>query len=560
MKKKLLTLDDLHLFCKNNGFSHFNSKENGYQIVVQTPATFQAMENKKDELTLYTKIKMFHIGKNRNGSNVTEEAATNCLSGIKYKPILANFCEVDGVKDFTSHDMTFSDDGEIEYIEKQVGCFTADEAWIEYDEEQDKKYVYAYAAIPREYTPTAEIIERKNGTKVSVELCINSFSYSIEEDCLLLEDIEVSGCTLLGLDPETGDKVEEGMKGAKADIVDLADFSFNKNTTKFNVEPKMIEVLDSLKDVLSIFYTQNSQKGGKQQVNKLQELLAKYNVSVDELTFETDGLSDEDLEKVFKETYETEKVEDTEGEITGTEKEVEGTETETPTETHGVPEVEETFETETETEETSEAFSLLSAKEIYKKLFEASFNEIMDALYDLVNTTYSDDDTWYGVEVYENKVVMTDYYNKKFYTQGYKEENGVYSLIGDRVEIFQVYLTAEEKTALDEMKASYSAVLEELESYKAEKDMVEKNAILQDEAYEEFISTEEFSELVKDITKYSVEEFRNKCDLTYAQLIKNQRSTNKTSRGQVNFAAFNIPVGGKASKTEEKKPYGDLFD
>jgi len=44
-----------------------------------------------------------HTGKNRNGSNLTEEAAKNCLSSIAYKPLLADFCEIDGVEDFTSH-------------------------------------------------------------------------------------------------------------------------------------------------------------------------------------------------------------------------------------------------------------------------------------------------------------------------------------------------------------------------------------------------------------------------------------------------------------------------
>ena len=38
------------------------------------------------------------------------------------------------------------------YIERQVGSFTADDPWLEYDKEMDKTYVMAYAVIPEEYT------------------------------------------------------------------------------------------------------------------------------------------------------------------------------------------------------------------------------------------------------------------------------------------------------------------------------------------------------------------------------------------------------------------------
>ena len=47
----------------------------------------------------------------------------------------------DGTKDFYAHNMEIveNEDGEseINYIEEQVGCFTADEPWLEYDKEMD---------------------------------------------------------------------------------------------------------------------------------------------------------------------------------------------------------------------------------------------------------------------------------------------------------------------------------------------------------------------------------------------------------------------------------------
>jgi len=51
-------------------------------------------------------------------------------------------------------------------------------------------------------------------------------SYSIE-DGLLLEDVDVMGCTLLGTDPDTGEEVQEGMQGA---FLQIEDFSAENNS------------------------------------------------------------------------------------------------------------------------------------------------------------------------------------------------------------------------------------------------------------------------------------------------------------------------------------------
>ena len=194
-------------------------------------------------------VRLMHTNINRNGSKLTEKAAKECLSSIAYKPILANFCTVDGVDDFTSHDMEINDDGSVTYIEKQVGCFTADKPTIDKDpDEKGRKYIYAKAAIPREYTKAAEIIERKGGTKLSAELAINSMSYDTNEHCLILDSVTVMGATLLGTNPETGEAVQEGMEGARLDI---ADFSESSNSV-FN-NNRLIESLDRLTDMLSNF-------------------------------------------------------------------------------------------------------------------------------------------------------------------------------------------------------------------------------------------------------------------------------------------------------------------
>ena len=198
---KLLTVEQLYQFCLNNKFYHFSSKDSGYQLCVQVPAKFE--KEASDDSLLFVKIKVFHTGKNRNKSNVTVDAAKKAMKNMAYKPILANFTDVNGEKDFTSHDGYIDEDGNWKYLERQIGCFTTDKPYMEQDpNNEDRQYVYAYGAIPREYTDAADIIERKNGTKVSVELAVNEMSFDAENKELILEDVTVMGCTCLGVDED----------------------------------------------------------------------------------------------------------------------------------------------------------------------------------------------------------------------------------------------------------------------------------------------------------------------------------------------------------------------
>ena len=299
MKKKILTLDDLVAFCQSGKIKSFSSKESGYQLCVHTPSTLKyANDVEETDSTLFAYVKLFHVGKNRNKSSVTEEAAKRSLDSIKYKPILANFTDntEDGELDFTEHDIDIDDDGNLIYLEKQVGSFTADEPYLEYDKTEKKKFVFAKMAIPKEYTPTAEILKRKGGTKVSVELMVNEMSYNSKKRLLELTDIEVRGCTLLGVNPETGKPVEEGMKGAKAS---LTDFSASNNSVFKQDNETLIKMLGDLNETLSGYFNSQAQKGGKSTMGKFEELLKKYGVTEEDVNFDYKNMTDEELESSF---------------------------------------------------------------------------------------------------------------------------------------------------------------------------------------------------------------------------------------------------------------------
>lgn len=541
--KKLLTLEDLAKFCKEQNFSNFSSKDTGYQLSVQVPAHFEVDSNVyQDNTLLFGKVKVFHIGPNRNGSSVTKNAAEKALSTIAYKPLLANFCEVDGVKDFTSHDMELNDDGSLTYVEHQIGCFTADAPVIKYDETTEKEFVFAKVAIPREYTDACDIIERKNGTKVSVELLVNEMNYSAKDDILELTDIIVQGCTCLGTNPETGDSVEEGMQGARLDIVD---FSVDNNSIvdKSNNElnSKMLEILEKLNDTISNFNIQNfNQEGGENAMNKFEELLDLYGLTSEEIEFEIDGLSDEDLEAKFVEVY---------GDAEEFKKKKKCSD-------------------EDDEESNDEDFAGCGKKkkrcavntENNTVEFELSHDDIRMALYGLLESTCDENSYLWVCEVYDNYFIYQketygdEGYDYKYYKQSYSKSEDNVELSGDPVEVFSTFVTESEKTALDMIRSQYEELKAFKENIEKQELKVQKDAILESAEYAEIKDSEEFKALVADAEKYSVDELKVKADLIFAAAMK------KKFNFKANLEKKSVGINFNAKPNKKKQAYAGLFD
>lgn len=508
---------------------------------------------------LYANVLAFHTGVNRNHSNLTEDAAKKAIKNLAYKPVLANFCEIDGVKDFTSHDFDIDENGEYVYFEKQIGCFTADSAYMEQDQDHDDRMnVFAKVAIPREYTDAAEIIERKNGTRVSVELAVNELSYSAKDKVLMLEDVDVMGLTCLGVNPDTGEEVMEGMEGAH---IQIEDFSVENNSLTFNAEI-INSIADAVAERLSdkvANATQLLEEGGKNQV-KFDELLEKYGKTVDDVDFDYEGLTDEELEEAFAKAFGEE-------DPSASEPEEDPDETK-PTEEFADDDEEPAGNDDPEEPEEPEVViddDTLPAKKIthsvtygeVTKDFSVSLQDKIYALSTLVNDTYSEtDNAWYDVTVYDDEkyVVMKDWWNDKAFKQSYKVKKDVYSLVGDRVAVYAQYLTEDEIKKLDDMRANYSSMSDKLAKYEAEP---EKMQILNSDEYSQIVETAEFAEL-KTVEKHfdmSVEEVRKAADDLLLAFAKN------------NKLEFNAPqdkktvgvkmFGQKGSKKTGR--YGSLF-
>ena len=551
MAKQILTLDNLYqFFVDKNETVNFSIKESGKPIVVRTNGFFEADEDDMPGM-LKLKLKVCHTEVNRNGSNISKENMEKAMPTLKYRPILAYIHELpDGTKDFYAHNMEIVEnedgDAEIVYIEKQVGCFTADKPWLEYDKDMDKTYVMAYAVIPEDYTEAADIIRRKNGTKVSCELVINELSYNAKEKYLDLTDFYFGGTTLLGCDDE-GNEIGEGMLGARADI---SDFCYKEPV--FTYQDKMIEVLDKLNTTLSNFNTTTIQKGGCE-MNKFEELLEKYGVTSEDVTFETEGLSDEELEVAFKEAFEAD---DSEGADDNEGADDDNSEGEDGSDDEGADDNDSADDEGTDGEgDSSEGDGSESFEEKFTKTFaiELSHDDIRYALYNLISQYDEEDNEWYCIKsVYDNYFYMQGWYNNKIYKLGYAVEGENVSLEGERQEMFELIVSESEKLAIEKMREDYSALVEYKANAEAEKLQAQKDVVFNDEKFASIVDTKSFKSLVADSVNYSVEECEQKANdiledfATFASNV----DTNKS-----HSVSFNLTTKTKKSK----KAYGNLF-
>lgn len=545
-KTRLLTIDDLAEYCQKYQFYQFSANDAGYNIAIQVPGNM-IFENKDeaDDL-LRTTVRVCHTLKNANKSYISEENMKKAMPTLKNKPVLASIIENDdGELDFNGHDMRIVDnaDGEheIEYIERQVGSFTEDDPTLEYDAEYDKTYVIAKAVIPREYTKAAEIMERRGGTDVSCELSVNDFKYNAKEKYLEITDFYFSGVTLLG------EHVKPGMVGSRADL-HIEDFSAANNSIMSNFD---LTQSTSAED-------KNLTKGGSE-MDKLNELLSRYNKTTDDLPFASEiaNMTDEELEERFAQLFGEETSEEAgepeAAEETGAE-DAEGIEEGNDGEEEAVEEPEakadeEPVVEEPEAEPAAPANDDEPKKNTYsvnlgdtQYTFELSLNEKVEALSKLVNNAYSEaDNAYYCVTAYAEYLVMVDFWEGTAYRQKYSEnEEGAFALVGDRERVYSQYLSQSEIDALESLKTSYAKMVADTEQKK-------RDEVLNDAAYSSIRNTDEWNELVKTAGNFSAQDLSEKADALFGRFCKQS-----TSMGA-------IGISYTPAKSKKDAPYGNLF-
>ena len=551
-QSKILTLDSLYqFFVEQNKSVNFSVKDSKKPMVVSIPGNF---EQSSDDMVgmLKLRLKVCHTELNRNGSYISEANMLKAIPTIKYRPLLAYIHTLpSGEDDFYAHNIEIVKDenGEekICYLEKQVGCFTTDEPYLEYDGTAGKTYVIAHAVIPEEYTSAADIIRRKQGTKVSCELVINELAYNAKEKYLELIDFYFGATTLLGCD-EDGNEINEGMVGSRADI---SEFCLEEKTYAF--QEQIIEMQEKLDKLISCFNIDNSKKGGIS-MNHFEELLAKYSKTVEDITFEYEGMSDEELDAKFEELFgevESESVDDSVVVENSNETEyTEGSEEVVSTEEHEIAEDE---------SETTEVVETVVEDEKFTRIFELSHDDIRCALYTLLAPYEEVDNTYYYIsDVFDDYFVYESWCGNKVYGQDYIKNEETVSFDGERYELFKELLNASEKAELEAMRSKYAAISEKLKTYEDAEIEAKKVELLNADDYASVRESEVFTELIKDHGNISFEDLQAKCDKILLDAVKSGKYSAVNSVGDTTKTSKKQFTNPTVKKTKPSR-YGKLF-
>lgn len=566
-KKRLLYIEDLYDFYSNKykRSTKFSAEKTGEPLVVQVHGrvNFDESDKNKDGL-LPVHLQSCHTDLNVNGSNIESSVMEAALPSFSNRPILGYIHKVttdenpEGQWEFYSHNMHEDENGDVVYDEYPIGIIPEScNAQLVYDEEKKKTYCEVDGYIFEEYSKAAEILQREEECSVSVELSIRELSYDAKQKFLNIEDFWFSGVTILGKTPQ-GNDVKPGMTGSN---IKLADFSSKNNSLFEDYESKMVELqarIENLetacfnKEQNSSVRTLSKEGGNKESMTKFEELLAKYNKTVEDVTFDYSELSDEELEAKFAEVFGEDNNADGDNSGDNTTNEPsndnEG-DGENPTEPEGT--------TDGDNEGEGQNFENMT------KTFEISHDDIRYALYNLLSSYEDADNEWYYITgVYDSYFVYESWDGGKIYGQKYTKDNDNVSFDGERYNLHKEYLTDSEYTEIQDMRSNYSSVVEELNTYKSAEVFADKMTVFDDEAYSEYLDTDEFKALMSEdsVNKYSKEELSEKADATLGKLVKKNKTfsfTGETSQKKhVSRVAFNAE-----KETEDTyKPYGDLFD
>lgn len=566
-KKRLLYIEDLYDFYSNKykRSTKFSAEKTGEPLVVQVHGrvNFNESDKNKDGL-LPVHLQSCHTDLNVNGSNIESSVMEAALPSFSNRPILGYIHKVttdenpEGQWEFYSHNMHEDANGDVVYDEYPIGIIPEScNAQLVYDEEKKKTYCEVDGYIFEEYSKAAEILQREEECSVSVELSIRELSYDAKQKFLNIEDFWFSGVTILGKTPQ-GNEVKPGMTGSN---IKLADFSSKNNSLFEDYESKMVELqarIENLetacfnKEQNSSVRTLSKEGGNKESMTKFEELLAKYNKTVEDVTFDYSELSDEELEAKFAEVF---------GEDNNTDGDNSGDNTANEPSNDNEGDGENTTEPEGTTDGDNEGEG--QNFENMTKTFEISHDDIRYALYNLLSSYEDADNEWYYITgVYDSYFVYESWDGGKIYGQKYTKDNDNVSFDGERYNLHKEYLTDSEYTEIQDMRSNYSSVVEELNTYKSAEVFADKMTVFDDEAYSEYLDTDEFKALMSEdsVNKYSKEELSEKADATLGKLVKKNKTFSFAGETPQKKHVSRVAFNAEKETEDTYKPYGDLFD
>lgn len=477
------------------------------------PIKFEMVED-YDSRFQKIKIWLMHTGQNYNRSYFDKEVVEEYMHTVKNTPLLG-FIEEDssGNKDFKGHEeILVIKDGEFgtKYLGSAYGVIPEScNPRFETKEGDDgifREYLVVDGLMWTKFDDAVEILNINNEVSQSMELSDEYDGYWDENNIFHFTKFKFDGACMLGKD------VLPAMEKASVEK------QFSVNELENQIKDKLVEFANYINNKFS------------KEVKDLtvEELLAKYNITMEDLAekeINVENFSLEELEVEIKEKFSTEENSNEEVTEEGSEEqkstEENFTEDSEETETENEENSEENTEsTEEETDEVEEDYSQKEKnKDKFSRVFELSHDDIRSKMYakldsHLTQSLNKGEDVWaYIVAVYETYIIAEDDWGNEFYMIKYGIENEDVQF-GEVSQVYPMFLTSDEKGALELMRSNFEAFEKENTELKEFKASIEKEIHSQkaEELFSQFdkLTEEDISELRANVHNFSIEELEAK--------------------------------------------------
>lgn len=498
--------------------------------------SFSVDENFQSDKFLKLRLRVCHDGESPNRTFFSKEVMCDANKTLEYIPLLAHVYENENGKPVIgSHDMHIEEDklnpGETKlvYDETPIGVIPSladNNCTIEKYEGLNYTFVDCY--LWRDYANYAEqLVEDATNVKLSMEIDFpdGGFTYDADSGLYKISSYRYRGITLLN------EQLGTGMKNAMATTQNFAMTDDIKN--------KMLSLMEALQFCLrENDIDKIDEKGVEQDMNRLKELLEQYELTVEELDFEPEGMTDQELEEAFSNYAAAHNDVSEQEEAPSSDKGDDSDENDDTNEGDG-----------------SEEDDAMFSAEPLVCTFKISHDDIRYNLQNLLNEMCNDDCFYYVNSVYDKYFYYCEYFSDSAYKQAYKIRKNVVTFDGDPEPVYREFVTASERDELETMRANYAELKQYHDENEEAKTRTAKEALFSGEDYSILADEEEFKALVEGCSEYSVDECREKADIILGKYVRKNCVFSQNDK-----TVKKIDINFEQEEKETYKPYGNLFE
>lgn len=245
-------------------------------------------------------IDVLHTGLNCNGSIFKKEIVNENIDSIKNTPILGYIIvDEDGnTVDYKDHryKLVENDKGiHFMYDGSAYGVIpeSCNPRWIikECSDGIEREFLRVDGIMWTKFERSIEIFERDEIKGQSMELAKNYDGIENPDGTFTFTAFKFDGCCILST---TDPRIQPAM----IDSTIVANFSIDSIATFIKEKLKEYSIITSCQHSNTEFMIENNtiEEGGKNTLDKRQEILEKYNIKAEDLNFSVDDISEEDFE------------------------------------------------------------------------------------------------------------------------------------------------------------------------------------------------------------------------------------------------------------------------